>query len=67
MGVTSMRIPSVEERPATEWPPLRVAISNPKRRANATASATSACVAASTIAAGLTFSKRTIAGFRTVS
>src|SRR5215216_2227170 len=62
-----MRIPSVDERPETECPPLRVAVCNPQWRASAIASATSAGVLHSTIAAGLTFSKRTIGGLGTGS
>jgi hypothetical protein len=44
IGVTSSTIPSVEERPAKQWPPLRGAARMPHRRANASVSATSSAL-----------------------
>ena len=64
IGVTSTTIPELEERPAKQWPPLRIAISIPDRRANAIVSATSPGVRQSTTARGRTSWKRSIAGLR---
>src|SRR5215216_2512537 len=41
IGVTSMTTPRLTERPAKQWPPLRVAHSNPCRRTKAIVSETS--------------------------
>jgi hypothetical protein len=67
IGVTSMTIPSVTERPATEWPPHRIDTGSPARRANPIAAGASAGVRHLTTAAGLTSWNRAIAGLRTTS
>jgi hypothetical protein len=67
IGVTSITIPSVHEFPATECPPLRIAVGKPARLAKPIVSDASSGVLHSTTAAGLTLSKRAIAGLRTWS
>jgi hypothetical protein len=67
IGVTLITIPAVEERPAKQCPPLRIAVGRPRRRASASVSATSAGDAHSTTAAGRMSWKRAIAGRRTAS
>jgi hypothetical protein len=67
IGVTSRTIPSVADRPATEWPPLRIAVGRRSPRATARVAATSAGVAHRTTAAGRKSSKRAITGLRTDS
>jgi hypothetical protein len=67
MGVRSMTIPVVEDRPATECPPLRMAARRRVRRASPIVPATSAGVWHSTTAAGRVFSNRAMAGLRTDS
>ena len=52
IGVTSMTIPGVEERPAKQCPPLRAATWMPAPLANARVSATSLAPAQSTTARG---------------
>src|SRR2546421_218532 len=52
IGVTSMTIPALDERPAKQWPPLRGTAWRPDRRATARASATSPAVAQNTTARG---------------
>jgi hypothetical protein len=59
--------PSVEERPATECPPLRIAVGRRSPRATARVAATSVGVAHRTTAAGRRCSKRAITGLRTDS
>jgi hypothetical protein len=65
IGPTSITTPSVEERPAKQWPPLRTATWPP--RARSSASTTSAALAHRTIAAGCAPAKRVIAGRRAAS
>jgi hypothetical protein len=65
IGETS--IPSIEERPAKQCPPLRGAARNAYRRANEIASETSAGVSQSTTACGRTSWNRAMAGLRTES
>ena len=67
IGVTSTTIPSVEERPAKQCPPLRRATSTPPWRANASVSATSPALSHRAMACGRTSWKRAIAGLRAVS
>jgi len=62
-----MTIPSVEEWPAKQWPPLRGTADTPDSRANRIVSATSAGAAHRTTAAGRMSWKRAMAGRRTVS
>jgi hypothetical protein len=64
IGVTSSTIPSVEERPAKQWPPLRGAARTPQRRANASVSATSSAFSHRTIACGRMSRNRASAGVR---
>jgi hypothetical protein len=64
IGVTSMTIPGLDERPAKQWPPLRGTAGRPNRRASARASATSPAVAQNTTACGLVSWKRAMAGLR---
>ena len=52
IGDTSMTMPSVLERPAKQWPPLRGATRRPYRPANQIASATSVAVRHRTTACG---------------
>jgi hypothetical protein len=54
IGVTSITIPVLEERPAKQCPPLRVAVGNPDRAASATVSATSLALLHRTTACGST-------------
>jgi hypothetical protein len=42
IGLTSIKIPRVDERPAKQCPPLRTDVSIPKRRESTIVSATSA-------------------------
>ena len=67
IGLTSRRIPRVEERPAKQWPPERTARCRPEPRAKAIVAATSAGVAQRTMACGRTSSKSPIGGRRTDS
>jgi hypothetical protein len=67
MGRVSTTIPSVEERPAKQCPPLRAAVGSPVRRASAIVSATSSGVAQRTTARGRTSWKRAMAGLRASS
>jgi hypothetical protein len=62
-----MTIPSVTDRPATEWPPHRIATGSPARHANPIAAEASAGALHLTMAAGLTSSNRAIAGLRSAS
>jgi hypothetical protein len=57
-------MPSVEERPAKQWPPLRVTVRKPKRFANEIDSETSSGVSHSTTAHGYMSRKFAVAGFR---
>jgi hypothetical protein len=67
IGVTSITIPSLEDRPAQECPPLRVAVGSPERTASLSVSATSSALAHRTTACGRTPWKRASKGFRTAS
>jgi hypothetical protein len=67
MGETSITIPSVDERPAKQWPPLRGTTWRPIRRAKASVSETSVGVVHRTTACGRRWSKVAIAGRRTAS
>jgi hypothetical protein len=60
-------VPLVEDRPATECPPLRMAVCSWVRLANPMVTATSAGVLHSTTAAGRRYPKRAITGLRTES
>jgi hypothetical protein len=62
-----MTMPSVHEFPATECPPLRIAVGKLARLANPIVSDTSSGALHSTSAIGLTLSKRAIAGLRKYS
>jgi len=57
-----MTMPSEDERPAKQWPPLRTASGSRARRANAIASATSCGLVQRTIACGRMLSNWPIAG-----
>jgi hypothetical protein len=67
IGVTSMTIPWVAERPATEWPPHRIDTGSPARCANPIAAEASAGVRHRTMAVGRTSWNRAIAGLHTAS
>jgi len=68
IGLTSTTIPSVEERPAKQCPPLQVAVRSPDRRANEIVSETSSVVLHSTTTTcGLTLWNRAMAGLRAES
>ena len=67
MELMSMTIPSVEERPAKQCPPLRVAVRNLVRLANEIVVDTSSGFSHSTMARGLTSWKRAMAGLRAES
>jgi hypothetical protein len=62
-----MTIPSVAERPATEWPPHRTDTGSPARRANPIAAEASSGARHLTMAVGLTSWNRAIAGLRAAS
>lgn len=67
IGETSMTISPAEERPAKQWPPLRVAVCSPERLANEIVSETSSGVSHSATACGWTSWYREMAGFRAES
>jgi hypothetical protein len=67
IGVTSMTIPRVDECPAKQCPPLRVAVGSPACRASPTVAPTSAGVAQRTTAAGNTSWNRAMGGLRASS
>jgi hypothetical protein len=67
MGVTSMTMPPVEEYPAKLWPPLRVAVARPWRRAKAITSAASSGTAQRTTAWGSRSSNQAVNGARACS
>src|SRR5688572_4024649 len=54
IGKTSITTPRVEERPAKQWPPARVAEARPCRRTKVSVSRTSSGVAHRTTAIGTT-------------
>jgi hypothetical protein len=64
IGSTSTTIPLVEEYPAKQCPPLRVAVLSPDRLANEIVSETSAGVHHCTTTCGRTSWKRAMAGLR---
>jgi hypothetical protein len=67
IGLTSITMPSVDERPAKQCPPLRTATGIPSRRASAIASATSPVVAQRATARGRAPWNRGIAALRAIS
>jgi hypothetical protein len=67
IGVTSMTTPLRTERPAKQWPPLRVAHSNPFRPTNEIVSETSWGVAHWTMACGRRSWNRALNGLRNPS
>src|SRR4051812_45545996 len=58
MGSTTISRPVVDDRPAKQCPPLRTAISRPRSRASAIASATSSALAQRRVTAGVMCANR---------
>jgi hypothetical protein len=67
MGETSIRTPPVEEWPAKQCPPLRIAVGSPARLASEIVAVTSPGVAHRTTASGRTSWNRAIGGLRASS